>query len=147
MSLEKTSPKARSLASLTARDVMSETVLALSDDLALEDAAAHLSEHEISGAPVLDAAGSLLGVISQTDVVRTLSGLNDDDGERRAAARLTVRQVMTPIADTVAEDATVPEMAKIMVAHHYHRLVVARGERPVGIVSSMDLLEVLAGVE
>ena len=118
---------------LTAKDVMSKTVVTVRDDLTLEQVADVLASHEISGAPVEDDQGSLLGVVSVTDVNRSA-----------AEPRLRVRQIMTPIADTVSERTAVPEIARLMVANHYHRMVVTRRERPVGIVSSMDLLKLIA---
>ena len=124
--------------SLTAKDVMSETVLTVRDDLTLRQAAEMLAENEISGAPVLDDEGSLLGVVSVSDVARSLG----DPGAQRP--ELEVRQIMTPGADTVSEDASVPDIARIMTANKYHRMVVTRREKPVGIVSSMDLLRLIA---
>ncbi len=118
---------------LTARDVMSEGVVTVRDDLTLRQVADLLAENEISGAPVEDDEGSLLGVVSVTDVNRSA-----------AEPGLPVRRIMTPIADTVTEETPVPEIARMMVAHHYHRMVVTRRERPVGIVSSMDLLKLIA---
>ncbi len=119
---------------LKARDVMSGTVLTVRDDVTLEQVAAVLAENEISGAPVEDDEGSLLGVVSVTDVNRSA-----------AEPRLTVRQIMTPVADTVSEETPVAEIARIMVANHYHRVIVTRREKPVGVVSSMDLLKLIAG--
>ena len=126
---------------LTAKDVMTESVVTIRDDSTLEEAAALLTANEISGAPVLDAAGSLLGVVSLTDVARQVG---DAGG---SAEPLTVRQIMTPVADTVPEDASVPLMARIMVVNHYHRLVVTRQQKPVGIVSSMDLLDLIGKLD
>ena len=120
---------------LRAKDVMSRAVITVRDDLTVWQLAEVLAEREISGAPVEDDEGSLLGVVSVTDVNRSA-----------AQPELQVRQIMTPIADTVAEDTPVPEIARMMVAHHYHRMVVTRRERPVGIVSSMDLLKLIAAL-
>ena len=125
---------------LTARDVMSGPVLSVRADLTLKEVSTRLSEAGISGAPVVDDAGSLLGVVSQADLARTLG----EGGGAAGGPELTVRRIMTPVADTVSEDATVPEIARIMVANQYHRLVVTRREEPVGIVSSMDLLKLIA---
>ena len=125
---------------LTARDVMSGPVLSVRADLTLKEVSTRLSEAGISGAPVVDDAGSLLGVVSQADLARTLG----EGGGAGGGSELTVRRIMTPVADTVSEDATVPELARIMVANQYHRLVVTRQEEPVGIVSSMDLLKLIA---
>ncbi len=112
---------------------MSETVVTVREDLTLQQVAEVLAENGISGAPVEDDEGTLLGVVSVTDVNRSLS-----------EPRLAVRQIMTPIADTVSEETAVPEIARIMVASDYHRMVVTRREKPVGIVSSMDLLKLIA---
>ncbi|MCP4201780.1 MAG: CBS domain-containing protein [bacterium] len=117
----------------TAKDVMSETVVTVRDDLTLWQVSEILAEHKISGAPVEDDEGSLLGVVSVTDVNRSA-----------AEPQLKARQIMTPIADTVSEETTVPEIARIMVGNHYHRVIVTRREKPVGIVSSMDLLKLVA---
>ena len=125
--------------SLTAKDVMSATVLTVRDDLTVRQVAEVLDENEISGAPVLDDEGSLLGVVSLRDVARSL-----DDPAAGDRPELTVRRIMTPIADTVTEEVPVPEIARIMVANKYHRMVVTRREKPVGIVSSMDLLRLIA---
>ena len=127
--------------SLTAKDVMSATVLTVRDDLKLSRVAEVLAENEISGAPVLDDQGSLLGVVSLRDVARSM---DDPAGDGGARPELSVRQIMTPIADTVPESMPVPEIAQIMVANGYHRMVVTRREQPVGIVSSMDLLRLIA---
>ncbi len=123
---------------LTARDVMSGPVLSVREDLSLKEVSSRLSEAGISGAPVVDAAGSLLGVVSLADLARTVG----EGGE--GADGLTVRRIMTPIADTVSEDTPVPEIARIMLDNQYHRLVVTRRQEPVGIVSSMDLLKLIA---
>ena len=125
--------------SLRAKDVMSRAVVTVRDDLTLRQVAKRLAGHEISGAPVLDDEGSLLGVVSLSDVARSLGDPADGD-----QPELTVRQIMTPIADTVPEDAPVSEIARVMIANKYHRMVVTRQEKPVGIVSSMDLLRLLA---
>ncbi len=126
--------------SLTAKDVMSKTVLTVRDDLTVRQVAEVLDENEISGAPVLDDEGSLLGVVSLRDVARSL----DDPADNGGKPELSVRQIMTPIADTVTEETPVAEIARTMVANKYHRMVVTRQEKPVGIVSSMDLLRLIA---
>ena len=84
-------------------------------------------------------------------------GVSDPKRSKRAGARLvvvrsdaqpgldvTVRDVMTPAVHQVPATAPVAEAARIMVEHHIHRLVVTRGHEPVGIITSIDLLRVLA---
>jgi len=132
---------AKTLETATAKDVMTETVVSVREDLSLEEVSALLTEHEISGAPVIDTAGSLLGVVSRADVVRTLGSTPEPAAGARA---LTVRKIMTPMADAVDETTSVPEIARLMTANHYHRVVVTRQEKTVGIVSAMDVLRLVA---
>jgi CBS domain-containing protein len=54
-----------------------------------------------------------------------------------------VEDIMTPAVWTVSEDATVPEVASLMLKEHLHRLVVVRQDEPVGIISTSDLLGLL----
>src|ERR1700709_1866626 len=62
-----------SMRPITAADVMNPRVLAASADWTLPELADFLVEHEISGAPVVDATGRLLGVASVTDIAAALS--------------------------------------------------------------------------
>jgi CBS domain-containing protein len=51
---------------------------------------------------------------------------------------------MTPVVHQVPATATVAEAARVMIREHIHRLVVTQGRQPVGIITSMDLLRVVA---
>jgi CBS domain-containing protein len=113
----------------------------------------------------VDSQGHLIGVVSMTDIGRhlaepsdfapsrqsefyrdtadesTLGDLGQRDIDERAA---TVRDVMTPVIHHVSVTASVAEAARIMIENHIHRLVVTQGREPVGILSSIDLLRVVA---
>ena len=148
---------------ITAADVMNPRVLAVSADWTLPGLADFLVEHEISGAPVVDAAGRLLGVVSVTDIAAALAAENAGskgsdfwksawpEGPSRETladlaargVRLTVREIMTPEVYTVLEETPVSELAETLVEEHVHRLLVLREERVVGIVSTSDLLGLL----
>jgi CBS domain-containing protein len=158
---------------ITAADVMNPRVLAAAADWTLPELADFLVEHEISGAPVVDAAGRLLGVVSMTDIAAALAAsagiaAGGADGRRsdffRSAwpegpsretladlsargERRTVREIMTPEVYTVTEDAPVAELAETLIEEHVHRLLVTREERVVGIVSTSDLLGLLVAEE
>ncbi|HEX9733945.1 MAG TPA: CBS domain-containing protein [Thermoanaerobaculia bacterium] len=119
---------------ITASDLMNPAVLVVGDDLSLRDLAAFLAENEITGAPVENGSGELVGVVSMVDVARAVAA-----GE--TAKR--VADVMTPEVYHVTEDATVSEIASLMIDHHLHRLLVTRDDEPVGIISTSDLLGLL----
>jgi predicted transcriptional regulator len=148
------------------KDVMNPDIMTVADDMTTDELARYLTEHEISGAPVVDGQGHLIGVVSMTDIGRQLaepseypaSGHSEfyrdtadyltieDLAQRVAEERaVAVRDVMTPVVHQVPASASVAEAARIMVEHHIHRLVVTQGREPVGIITSMDLLRVVAG--
>ena len=103
------------------------------------------------------ADGALVGVVSLVDVARATTTKDDGPGvsflrhEPRADEfelgdfddELTVADIMTPEAWSVAEDATVSEVASMMMRHHLHRVIVVRDDEVVGIVSTSDLLGLL----
>jgi CBS domain-containing protein len=148
-----------------ARDLMSPNILTVSDDVTTDELARYLIEHEISGAPVVDGQGRLVGVVSMTDISRNLSDPDDfasarwagvardessdvtleDLGQRYVEERAaTVRDVMTPAIHQVPVTASIADVARLMVDQHIHRVVVTEKNEPVGIITSMDLLRMLA---
>jgi len=147
------------------KDLMNPDIMTVADEMTTEELARYLIEREISGAPVVDSQGHLIGVVSMTDIGRNMAEPSDltssrdssfyrDDAvdltledlgqhfeEERA---VTVRDVMTPVIHQVPVTASVAEVARIMVERHIHRLVVTQGKDPVGIITSMDLLKMVA---
>ena len=147
------------------KDVMNPDVMTVADEMTTDELARYLIEREISGAPVVDSQGHLIGVVSMTDIGRNMAEPSDvessrssgfyrdiaadftveDSVERYVEERaVTVRDVMTPVIHQVPFTASVAEAARIMVDHHIHRLVVTQGKEPVGIITSLDLLKVVA---
>ena len=112
-------------------------------DMPLAEAAAIMDFYRISGLPVMDWEGSLVGVISQTDLLhaRTTEALWG------AWSALTVRHLMTHPAVAVTSDVTVEDAARIMEERHIHRLVVIGddGETPIGLLSVSDLVHSMGG--
>ena len=147
------------------KDLMNPDIMTVADEMTTDELARYLIEREISGAPVVDSQGHLIGVVSMTDIGRNIaepsdlsssSGSNfyrddtvdlalEDLGQRYVEERaVTVRDVMTPVIHQVPVTASVAEVARIMVDQHIHRLVVTQGRDPVGIITSMDLLKMVA---
>jgi len=150
---------------ITAADLMNPDVLTVPDDMPVRELARFLVDNDITGAPVEDDAGHLVGVVSVFDIARLVgedgddfelddpedtaagNGATDPDGLDEEAEEgdddLLVEDIMTPAVWTVSEDATVPEVASLMLKEHLHRLVVVRQDEPVGIISTSDLLGLL----
>lgn len=151
---------------ICAADLMNEDVLSVSEEMVVHDLAEFLIENEISGAPVLAEGGKLIGVVSTFDIVAAASeeaAIDHDDRKPNFYLRdlqgsysedeirdlhienggLTVGDIMTPSAYTVEEDASVSEVASMMLEAHLHRVLVTRDGELVGIISSSDLLGLL----
>lgn len=149
---------------MIARDIMRTKVLTARPDMTVRELAQLLTENHITGVPVVDGAGRLVGVVSQTDLVRhELEPAEAAAGAAPAFHRdpeqalprgfstlvpdyTRVSEVMTPAAITEEEDAPLKDLARLMQKNHIHRVVITRQGRVRGIVTSMDLLGVLVKV-
>lgn len=151
---------------ITASDLMNPEVLTVRDDITVRELASFLIENEISGAPVADAEGRLVGVVSLVDIAAVASGerrirvdgsgffgpdwddaLDEEDMEDLPSDQdgLRVADIMTPQIFSVPEDATVSQIASLMLKGHLHRLLVTREDRAIGIITTSDLLGLLVG--
>lgn len=111
-------------------------------DTAATEIAETLAQADVSGAPVVDGAGFVVGVVSQTDLIRAAAARSGrGDGWRG----LTARHLMSPHAVSVRADTPVAEAARRMELHGIHRVIVldADGSRAVGVISMSDLLPIL----
>lgn len=153
---------------ITARDLMSRDLAAVEPSMSLPELATFLEDRGISGALVRDSGGRPIGVVSVSDVAsaETVAGRSAESASRRAAfysrsweaefddedlrtlriedGELTVGDLMTPEVVSVGADATVAEVARTMLGQHIHRVFVSEGAEIVGLVSTSDLLGVLA---
>jgi CBS domain-containing protein len=127
---------------LTVGTVMTPFPVVVSLDTPLEEVAEQLAQNDITGAPVVDSDGYLVGVISQTDLVRTAAA-GAADG--RGWAGFTARHVMTRQPVKAKADLPLAEAVRRLERHGIHRLVIVAddGATPIGIVSISDLLPLL----
>jgi CBS domain-containing protein len=123
-------------------DLMTPDPVVVSDRMLLVEAARLMDLQGVSGLPVVDAAGALVGVVSQTDLLhaRTTEGL------WHAWPGLAVRHLMTRPAVSVDADTGLDEAADLMERLRIHRLVVVAddGRTPVGVLSVSDLVHSMA---
>ena len=155
---------------LFAKDVMTPDPITVRAEQSVGELVGVFHHYQISGAPVRDDEGQLVGVVSLRDVAFTalrpvgrkedgpMSGYHVHGKIDRArppvpfewhlAPDLTVADIMTPVVFTVRADSSVAEVAETMNKGRVHRLVVVDEEESViGIVTSGDLLEVVRGKE
>ncbi len=150
---------------LTARDVMTRGVQTVDADATLDELRNFLVSKSISGCPVVDKSGKLVGVVSSTDLMRNASeeGVSTEDEhhfyrhgvDRRLApedlrglhietpSSAVVRDIMTPLVFEVPPEATIHTVADIMARGRIHRVFVSHAGKIQGVVSALDLVRVL----
>ena len=127
----------------TVADVMVLDLIVVRANAPLEQAAELMDRHHVSGLPVVDTAGTLVGVVSQTDLVRARS-------TQYLWANwpgLAVRHLMTSPPITVRRSTPLAVAAARMERHHIHRLVVVADDDetlPIGILSTTDVVHDIA---
>ncbi len=151
----------------TAKDVMNRDVLTVNADLSIQGLADFLFQNSISGAPVVSANGKLVGAVSVTDILRhetvpekgvqfnnrhdyyvhkaddrfshqDLDGLHFTD-----EAPVTVEDIMASRILVVGENEPVQQVADTMIRNRIHRVFVTRNDKPIGIISTADMLKVI----
>lgn len=129
--------KVAMLNTLRVKDVMTEAILLLRADMVVDDAWSLLHDAGVNGAPVLDARGRLVGVLSNTDLA--------DPRRRHPNGASCVADVMTRVVYAVRADDAVLTAVRLMEDENIHRAVVVNDDGTLaGIVVPMDILRVLA---
>lgn len=122
---------------LFASDVMVKDVITVSESTLLKDVTKMFGEKRITGAPVVNAEGALVGVLSETDIIRKTTSIG-------AWSPKTAGQIMTKPAVTVAPGETLQRVCELMHNRRIHRVVVAEGAQIKGIITTMDILRAIA---
>ncbi len=127
---------------LTVGDLMTGDPVTVDVDQPLAEAAEIMDRHRVSGLPVVDHQGKLVGVISQTDLLHARA----TEALWSVWVGLAVRHAMTRPAVAVTAGVSIDRAARLMEAHRIHRLVVTAedGETPIGVLSVSDLVHSLA---
>ncbi|MBR8835970.1 MAG: CBS domain-containing protein [Stigonema ocellatum SAG 48.90 = DSM 106950] len=147
----------------TVADVMSRDLIIVKPETPLKEAVQILAERRISGLPVVDDSGKLVGIISETDLMWQETGVtppayimfldsviylqNPATYERdlHKALGQTVGEAMTKNPITISPNKSLKEAAKVMQEHSLHRLPVLDSEgQVVGILTSGDIIRAMA---
>lgn len=151
-----------------AQDIMRRELVTAEPGQSLAELRHLLIESHVSGVPVVE-GGRLVGIVSRSDLVRVeelVEALDDEVAEeelqqretdgfsharregfagfRRRLSELKVKDAMRAQVLTCSPDTPVREVAREMVRHHVHRIVVVDGRKPVGIVSTLDIAALVA---
>jgi CBS domain-containing protein len=124
-------------------ELMQPDVKTIGPDATIADLLVSLADARVSGVPVVDRAGRMLGVISNSDVI-ALEAEAEERGHAALLEETTVRDVMTPRALTISPDADVRDAARQMLYADVHRLFVASEGALVGVISTTDLTRAIA---
>jgi len=151
---------------VVARDIMQAEVHTVGLDASLSEVYSTFVEEEISGAPVINDSGSVCGVISIRDLLRAVEEENGhardesyyfreyaqgprpdwvsdlEDFQDRLSRRVA-SEVMTARVISVKPNTSASKVAKLVRAHHIHRVLVIDGDELVGLISLFDLVELL----
>jgi DHA2 family lincomycin resistance protein-like MFS transporter len=126
---------------------MQRDVVAVSCDLSMLELEQIFAEKGISGAPVVSDTGELMGIVSNTDVLRKLTSILETRSTslREALASVRLYEIMTPQVLTVGPGEEVEAVAGKMSEARIHRVIVTGDSGEIlGIVTSLDLVGVLA---
>ena len=135
------------LSNLCVADLMTIDPCLITRTASVAEAEELMARRRVSGLPVTDEDGSLVGVVSQTDLmyltrpqVRTLMD--------RWETPLSVHEIMSSPPVTVPSTMTLENAARVMTEHDVHRVVaVDRKGRPIGVLSATDFVQLAASVD
>lgn len=140
------------------REIMTKDVVGIKPDDNAQDALALLSKMQISGLPVIDAQGKLVGMFTEKDVLsyilpsyiekvgRFIYEENPKSTKKKFAelSKIKVSQLMRKLVVTTSEDTTLCEVARIMLTQKARRIpVLDKAGKVVGIVARCDILNAL----
>jgi CBS domain-containing protein len=144
-----------------AQDIMTKEVITVTPATTVTELALLLSANNISGAPVLDSSGALLGIVTESDLIDqkkkihipTVVTILDSvfylenpermEKEMKKIAGSTVNDIYSKNPRTVHEDTLIDEIATIMSEKNVHTLPVMRGNRLVGVIGKRDIIKTL----
>ena len=134
------------------QEIMTRETITVAPETLLKDVAQLLVTNRISGVPVCTADGTVLGVVSEADILRKLEGVSPElprpvawlsrklDGELEKITAGTAGEAMSSPPRTACPNDQVPEVARLMVDCRINRVPVVSDGRIVGIVSRADLV-------
>ena len=147
-----------------AYEIMTPSIKAVPQSWTMDRLARFLTDNEITGSPVTDDDGEIVGIATLKDITEFRWNATRSDAdrhltpeEREEARRLRmvifeemgkvpveVRDIMTPIVLSVDEKTPVRDIANIMMREHLHRIFVTSDSKITGIITTYDMLKVIS---
>ncbi len=147
---------------IKAKDIMTSNVVTLKKEMGVKEAAEILLEKGIGGAPVVDDEGNVVGMVTESDLImedvklhfptfiHLLSGIiylesiKAFEEKLKKAAAVKVEDVMSKKVISVTEDASIEDIATLMIEKGISRVPVVREGKLVGLVSKRDIVRTIA---
>jgi predicted transcriptional regulator len=129
---------------MTVAELMQHNVKVVGSEVSIAEAIVSLADAHVSGMPVVDGTGRVIGVLSTTDVLTAEAETEGSAARQVLFENTAVEDLMTPRAYTIAPDADIREAARQMLYAEVHRLFVAEGDQVVGIISTTDIVRAVA---
>lgn len=148
---------------LKAKDIMTTNVITVKPSTTIEELSQKLIEYNISGVPVVNDAGDLIGIVTENDLISrnkrlhipTVMRLFDAfivlespgkiENEMKKMTATTVDEICSKKVITAAEDTSAEEIATIMSEKKVHLIPVVQGKKILGIIGKMDLIKGIKG--
>jgi len=144
------------------KDIMTKEVVTVKPEMTIEELARLFTKHDISGAPVVDEAGGLIGIVTENDLIKMEQRLHiptiitifdaviylgsskkfEDDLKRMAATK--VSDIYKRDVVTITENTTIEEVATIMCEKDIHHLPVVKKGKLMGIVGKKDVVKAIS---
>ena len=146
---------------MNAEDIMTRTVISATTETTIGEVARRMLQHRISGLPVLDPSGAIVGIVTEGDLLRRaetgterrrprwlelLVGPGRLASDYVAAHARKVGEVMSRDVVSIAPQDGLPDIVRLMERHRVKRLPVVADGRLVGIVSRANLVRALVGL-
>ena len=125
-------------------ELMQTNLQTVRPDASITDATVLLTDSHVTGVPVVDGRGTVLGVLTTTDVLNAAAEMAGSEERERLFEQTTVQEIMTPRPLTITPDTEVKEAAQQMLYLEVHRLFVEDDGRLVGVVSQSDIVRAVA---
>lgn len=125
-------------------DLMQVDVVSVRPDATIKDTVSVLATAHVSGLPVVDQEGRMVGVISTTDIIAAEAAVDNEKGRTVLFTQTSVRDVMGPRPYTIGPAAEVREAARHMHYAGVHRLFVTTEDRLLGVISTTDIVRAVA---
>jgi CBS domain-containing protein len=146
---------------MKAKEMMEKEVITVKEDTTIQEIAKILIEHKISGVPVVNSEGSLVGIVTEGDLLHKetsprlpnfvnilgaiiyYNGVERYHEEFKKLMAGQAIEIMTDSVVTVSEDVDIDEVARLMIKHSIKRIPVIKGDKIVGIISRSDIIKIL----